>query len=608
MLTEQQIDVLESALLPYFDDLEQYVIQDIVKRLESNLIYSNTICNELEAMKRLGYSPAKMRREIMKIIRANPRIRKAIEENTAEYKRELAKKMEEVNQQAIAEGKDMVYKASEISMAQDYKIWNDAGKKLSDNPHLKQISEGFAKRIEGDIVNLTGTTGFKNMFGYTDVRQAYTDTLNKAILKLASGVTTPEQELKNCIAELAQSGLKSINYESGRAYSLDTAIRTALRTSYNQLSGTIMDNNIQRMEESLVFVSEHWGARNKGEGVENHEKWQGKVYKLDNSEHKAEEERLGYKIKSLVEATGYDANTSTVVNPKGLHGYNCRHQHYIWFEGISEKPVYPKQPEAKVINGKKYEYSDMTSHQRKLEREIRALKKERMALKELDIDEERQKALRKQISQKKNEYMDFSEQCGIKPKENRLRVERAGADITKTEAYKDYQKIANEVEGGIIEAESSTVASAKKITTEKERSKIIRKAIEAPKPYYAEDLRRAYKNYHVQEKEGYYDVLIHGAPHYLEYEHEYILDKETLYYIISGRKDYKGDNIRLLSCSTGKADKYGNCVAQYLADKLRVEVYAPIDTLNINPSGRLTVGEEDLSEEEGFRVFKPREE
>ncbi len=94
----------------------------------------------------------------------------------------------------------------------------------------------------------------------------------------------------------------------------------------------------------------------------------------------------------------------------------------------------------------------------------------------------------------------------------------------------------------------------------------------------------------------------------MEYEREYILDKESLYYIISGRREYKENDIRLLSCSTGKADKYGNCVAQYLADKLNVNVYAPIDALNINPSGMLTVGELDLPEEEGFKLFKPRKE
>lgn len=102
------------------------------------------------------------------------------------------------------------------------------------------------------------------------------------------------------------------------------------------------------------------------------------------------------------------------------------------------------------------------------------------------------------------------------------------------------------------------------------------------------------------------DVCIHGASHYTEYKGKYILDTETLAYIISGRKEFKGDNIRLLSCNTGKADKYGNCVAQELANMLNVKVYAPIDDLNIYPDGSLTIGKQDLPENDGFKWFRPR--
>lgn len=114
-------------------------------------------------------------------------------------------------------------------------------------------------------------------------------------------------------------------------------------------------------------------------------------------------------------------------------------------------------------------------------------------------------------------------------------------------------------------------------------------------------LRKAYKK--VDIKEGCQYIVLHGSPYYTEYEKKYILNTETLSYIISGRRNYNAENIRLLSCSTGKADKYGNCVAQDLADFLRVDVYAPIDVLNIHSDGKLTVGRQRLSEEEGFRWF-----
>ena len=158
--------------------------------------------------------------------------------------------------------------------------------------------------------------------------------------------------------------------------------------------------------------------------------------------------------------------------------------------------------------------------------------------------------------------------------------------------------------GTIKASSSSTIAMAKKLPDAKERSRVINEAINTKEPIYANDLRIAYKN--VKPKEGCKDIVLHGAPFYTEYEHKYILDTETLSYIISGRKDWQGQNIRLLSCSTGKADKYGNCVAQELANLLGVNVYAPIKDLNIHKDGTLSVGKTKIPESEGFKWYYPK--
>ncbi len=137
------------------------------------------------------------------------------------------------------------------------------------------------------------------------------------------------------------------------------------------------------------------------------------------------------------------------------------------------------------------------------------------------------------------------------------------------------------------------------------RSQVMREAINAERPIYAEDLRKAYKRCHIEKYEGLYDVVIHGTSYYVEYEHEYNLDAETLAWIISGRRDYKGDDIRLISCSTGKSGEDGNCVAQQLANKLRVIVYAPVDTVYIIQN-KLVVKESWDGFPDGFRKFEPK--
>lgn len=139
MLTDEQIDVLSEALMPYFDELEQWVIQDVARRLGKTLTYSGTIENELAAMKNLGYSPSKIRREVMKLLGADKNLKKLIAEQTAEYKREYAKMMEKINREAAKTGADMVYKASDIANVQDRKIWNEAGKKLKEGDFLHRL-------------------------------------------------------------------------------------------------------------------------------------------------------------------------------------------------------------------------------------------------------------------------------------------------------------------------------------------------------------------------------------------------------------------------------------------------------------------------------------
>lgn len=457
MLSDEQIDVLSEVLMPYFDELEQWVIQDIARRLDETLTYSGTIENELAAMKKLGYSPAKIRREVMRLLGADKNLKKYIAQQTAEYKRAYAEMMEKINRDAAKTGADMVYKASDIAQAEDRKIWNEAGKKLKEGDFLHELTDVFSERMEGDLVNLTKTSGFKAGMSYVDSRQAYTHCLNNSVLRLASGVSTIEREVTSVIHELAQSGLRSVNYTANRSQHIESAVRTALRTTYSQLSGAVMDKDIKQTGETLVYVSQHWGARNKGEGIENHEAWQGKVYKLDDREYPKEEERIGQKITGLTEATGYDATTSTVMDPKGLHGYNCRHSHYAWFEGVSEKPKYKPEPPPKEIDGKVYDYYAMTQKMRRMEREIRAMRKELIALKDLNMDAERQQELKKDISKKLAEYQDFCDKCSIPPKYERTRVEKAGTDIKKTQAYKDYEKMeaeARKVQSGNASTEN----------------------------------------------------------------------------------------------------------------------------------------------------------
>ena len=176
------------------------------------------------------------------------------------------------------------------------------------------------------------------------------------------------------------------------------------------------------------------------------------------------------------------------------------------------------------------------------------------------------------------------------------------------ELNKNAEKLEKSLESGIIESQvesgANLTSAASKFPNKIVKAEVINEAIHAKYPFYAEDLKQAYLQQGVKPKKDCYDVMLHGAPFYTTYEKLYKMDAETLSYIISGRRDWNGSDIRLISCSTGREDMFGNCFAKELAKRLKVNVYAPIDDVYI-VNGRLFVGKEMMPEKEGFRWFTP---
>ena len=107
-------------------------------------------------------------------------------------------------------------------------------------------------------------------------------------------------------------------------------------------------------------------------------------------------------------------------------------------------------------------------------------------------------------------------------------------------------------------------------------------------------------------KDGFYDVAMHGKPKTVELYGQKA-DHKTVAEIIRNRKDYDETKpVRLLSCSTGKADKNGDCFAQRLADELGVTIHAPDDKIWVWPDGKMSIGPNEHISSGNMKEFKPR--
>lgn len=436
MLSDEQLDVLSGALAPLFQNLEAWVITDVAQRIKNTMMYTRTAELEVEALQKMGYSPARIRAEVMRILRADKAFQRQVEENTLAFKREVAAKLAEITGKAQEAAGEVIDGAGDMSWADDISLWDSAGVNLEEDGSLKQITQAMKDQTRGTLKNLTRTTGFRTAFGMESVKEVYQKELDKALVKASSGAVTREQCVREVIQDLARSGLRTIDYDSGRSYQLDTASRMCLNTAAGQLAAQVCNSNIQKTGVTMVQVSAHWGARDKGEGIKNHKEWQGKVYSIDGQLHPEEEKRIGMEINDLQECTGYSVQDGTG-DIEGLHGVNCRHNHHPFFEGVSTPVKYDPEPEDKEINGRTYSYYDVLQGMRRREREIRALKREKEALEKLGEDAA---AVKAKIRQKTKEYNSFCDICEVRQKPERLRVESGTTDLTKTQAWKSFQE------------------------------------------------------------------------------------------------------------------------------------------------------------------------
>lgn len=466
MLSEEQLEIISEAIAPLFQYLEKEIIADIARRIAKTLTYSRTAELQAMSMSKLGYSPARIRKEAMKILNADPEYRRAVAKNTLEYKREVRNTINEITREAYRCNNDIVSNAGNMAWVNDLSVWKSAGKELEDNSFLQQLVDSFAAQTAGELKNMTQTTGFKVMSGYEGIENAYRRELDKAVIKICSGTFSQDKVVRDVVHDLAQSGLRSIDFASGYSMQLDTAARLAIRTGCHQLAGKVQDKNIEQTGENLVYVSKHWGARNTGTGHANHEQWQGRVYYIkEGQDYREEAKRIGQDyITDLWRATGYSADGTHESDPTGLYGYNCRHNHYVWFEGASSMPKEQPQPDPVTINGKTYDYYAMTQKMRSMERNIRALKREKEALTALDDDTTE---ISTKIKQKTAEYRDFCKTCGVPASTSRLRYECGTSDLKKTKAWKSFDNVVKASKDGIINVEKTSLfADPNSITQE----------------------------------------------------------------------------------------------------------------------------------------------
>lgn len=395
MLTEEQLEIYGGVLVPVFQQLEQDIIADIARRVRKEERWTETAELQAEELRRLGWSPYRIRIEVMRRLQANKEYAAMVERNTLEAKAAQQAAIDEAREALREQAPELFETVGNMAFRNDLSLWEQAGQRLTRGGAVDRAVHEMRKRATGDILNLTRTMGFSLPTGSVPARRAFSAALNSALTQAVSGTVSYQQACANAVRLLTQSGLRHIDYKNGVTRQIDTAVRNAVLTASAQLSGEIMQANIEESGVAYVQVSAHWGAR------DSHAVWQGKVYSLA----------------EFCSVCGYGEPS----NPDHIYSYNCRHTHYPYWPGISEPVEYPPEPGPFEADGKTYTYYQATQRQRAMERSIRAMKRDALAQDAMG-DKGALAAAKIRLDEKTAAYKRFSAQVNMRPRLERTQV------------------------------------------------------------------------------------------------------------------------------------------------------------------------------------------
>lgn len=377
------LDALPEELAELFRALEITLLEEICSRLKAADQLNEVTVQDIQALRAHGIDL----KEIERVIR----------QTTGISKTKLDKLFDDVvkrNQKYYTEVIDLAHVTQPETLVDAATV------------------DAIKRQTHDTFRNLTASMGF--LVGNTMLKpaRAYQWALDNAEMQIQSGAISYNQAIKTAVKQLADSGLKVVDYESGHRDQIDVAARRAVMTGVNQICAKYTEQSAQYLETPYFEVSAHAGARDKPgpSPWSSHKDWQGKVYSI----------RANDIYPNIYEVCGLGA-------VDGLEGANCRHRRNVWVDGVSERTYTDNQLEhiddglGCTFEGKNYTAYEATQEQRKVERTIRKLKREKAAYKAAGLHEEEQ-AVNIRLRRLNAKYRAFSAAAGLPEQRERMKV------------------------------------------------------------------------------------------------------------------------------------------------------------------------------------------
>ncbi len=412
MLTPEQLQNLPQELTDLYDQLSEFILRDIARRIAKGAEITDTAEYQLYRAKSLGLSTDEIAAKIAEINGSSAsEINRLIREAAAQYD-EFDRKMLGVDKGAAVP--------------------------LEENAQLQKLISAQIAETAGKCENLTNTMGFADhdFLGrvyYLSMTDMYRREMDSAHMKVVTGVTDYMTAIRQACNKLAASGVRTIDYESGRSDRIEVAARRALLTSVAHVTHRISEQNGEELGADGWEMSAHSGSR------PSHAVYQGRQYTQE------QYERI---IKPLISEP------------------NCRHDVFPIILGVSE-PVYTEEELQNIdqppftYEGRTYTAYEASQQMRKMERAMRK-QKDRCIVADAAGDEESFTTASIKLRRQKDIYEDFCKAADSYTQYERTYVAgydrrlagKTGAVTRKQRAFEKVQiRLTEEKNRAIIEQE-----------------------------------------------------------------------------------------------------------------------------------------------------------
>lgn len=388
MLTPNKLERIQYKTVVYYEELQEWIIKEISKRIGRTLSISNKMEYELKRLEEIGL-----------------------------FNKDLTKKISNLSGLTEKEVIKIFKDSGKTNMLNDKRILDSRYVKFENNKEMKDMTVLYALQTNNELSNLTKTLGFKSgskMLNSTlHVRDYFIKTLDLQYIGVNSGIISYNDAIKNVVKDMVDSGLRSIDYEGGISNQVDVAARRSILGGIKMLTNKQAEINAQKVNTTCYEITWHSGHRPS-------HLWGGKRFDTTGRYYPTEENL--YKMY-------YDTKTGDIGS---LDDYNCYHEKFAVYP--DSKPVYTdeelyrlEKEEKKLVDyeGVLYNKYDAKQKQRQLERTMRKIRLEAVGLKETG-QEEKYRIRKAKYSILRQKYNQFSNVMGLKTEYQRVYYDMLG--------------------------------------------------------------------------------------------------------------------------------------------------------------------------------------